>query len=349
MFARRAIKLMVKAYKFWQVATKLFVYSYSIFIITYLLLNLLFGDRFWFVALIGIFIPLILLPILLLPIFALKIIEKRWFFIISSIACLILLGWLHLKYFSPNSSAISSNAIAVLSLNKSWYKTSSPTLIKLLEKEKPDLVFLQEVVKKHTINAFPKLRSSYPYQVGKPPVAILSKYPIRSPEIIHLAGHRESQQRAIMELEGTDIVLYNIQTMSPWIRPQKILPFLTIPVYDFERRSAEIEDLVKRLQKETAPVIVAGDFNLTEQSEDYKKLTTILKDTYAESGFGFGFTWPQGWKLSFLIPNSTWKLNYPLFRIDYIWCSKDFQSRSTEILPTTGSDHLPIKTKLNLS
>ncbi|HAX77613.1 MAG TPA: endonuclease/exonuclease/phosphatase, partial [Cyanobacteria bacterium UBA11372] len=56
--------------------------------------------------------------------------------------------------------------------------------------------------------------------------------------------------------------------------------------------------------------------------------------------------WPHGWELSFLIKNLPWKWNYPIFRIDYIWYSKHWGSRSTKILPTTGSEHLPVQTEL---
>lgn len=323
-------------------------YGYSGLIILYFILRIIFWDRFWLVGFVSTFIPLILFPIFALPIIAFTIIKKRWFTIVSSIACLLLVGWLHLKYFSPRPVAadVSQPSIKVLSLNCSWYKTSSENLTNLIQKEQPDIVFLQEIVKKHTERALVWLRSIYPYQVTAPEVAILSKYPIASSEVLHLAEHRDIQQRAIIRIGDRDLVAYNIQVKSPWINYQKILPFFSIPFYDYRERSQEIQDLVQRLQKETLPAIVAGDFNMTDQSQDYNYLATIIKDAFQTSGFGFGFTWPHGWELSFLIKNSAWKLNYPIFRIDYIWYSQHWKSRSTKVLPTIGSDHLPVETEL---
>ena len=127
---------------------------------------------------------------------------------------------------------------------------------------------------------------------------------------------------------------------------ESLLNLLDLYQQHYPNPAAEIQDLVQRLQKETQPVIVAGDFNMTDQSQDYNYLQTVVQDSFQISGRGFGFTWPHGWELSFMIKNSPWKLNYPIFRIDYIWYSKHWGSRSTKILPTTGSEHLPVQTEL---
>lgn len=337
-----------------QLITKVFVYSYSGLILIYLILRLIFWDKFWLIALIGNFIPLILFPILILPLPAFFIIKKRWFFRLSSIACLLLLGWLHTQYFSPQTiSALNTQYLKILSLNNSWHKTEVKTLVERIKREKPDIVFLQEITRNHMRKSFPKLKADYPYQTSDDikgyRAAILSRHPIEFKENLHLAGHPEVQQRALIKIKQQLIVVYNIQTISPWIRLRKVLPFLTIPVYEFSQRSAEIQDLIERLKKETLPVIVAGDFNMSEQSQDYYYLTQVLKDSFRVSGMAFGLTWPAGWRLDFLIPNSTWKLDYPLFRIDYIWYSNYWISKSVEVLPTTGSDHLPLVAELVLS
>ncbi|NET40715.1 endonuclease/exonuclease/phosphatase family protein [Okeania sp. SIO2B3] len=337
-----------------QIITKVFVYSYSGLILIYFILRLIFWDKFWLIALIGNFIPLILFPILILPLPAFLIIKKRWFLIVSSIACLLLIGWLHTQYFSPQTiSAANTQPLKIFSLNNSWHKTETETLVEIIKREKPDIVFLQEITRNHITKSFPKLKAEYPYQTSDDikgyRAAILSRYPIEFQENLHLAGHSEVQQRAIIKIKEKLIVVYNIQTISPWIRLRKILPFLTIPVYEFDERSLEIQDLIERLKKESLPVIVAGDFNMSEQSEDYYYLRQVLNDSFRVSGMGFGLTWPAGWRLDFLIPNSTWKLNYPLLRIDYIWYSNHWVSKSAEVLSTTGSDHLPLVAELVLS
>ena len=56
----------------------------------------------------------------------------------------------------------------------------------------------------------PVLKTDYPYQIDTPPVGILSKYPIVSSEILHLANHPETQQRAIVNFNQQEIVIYNM-------------------------------------------------------------------------------------------------------------------------------------------
>jgi len=329
------------------VATQGLVYSYLGLLIIYFLLRLIFGDSFWVVGFISIFIPLILLPLLILPIIAL-LLKKRWLLIMSGIGSIVLIGWLHGQYFSAEGIPLNPSIgnLKILSLNCSWYKTSSENLSNLIKKEQPDIVFLQEIVLKHTQRAFVWLKESYPYQAGQAPVAILSKYPILSFENLNLGGYEEVQQRAIIKVNQQEIVVYNMSAISPWIRLEKILPFLRIPTYEYRERTGEVQDLLQRIKKETQPLIVAGDFNMTEQSEDYNKLTEILEDAFKKSGIGFGFTWPEGWELSFLIKDSEQKLNYPIFRIDYIWYSRHFGSHAARVLATTGSDHLPVEAEL---
>ncbi|UNU24109.1 endonuclease/exonuclease/phosphatase family protein [Microcoleus vaginatus] len=331
-------------------SAKFLAYSYSAFIICYFILKLIFWDRLWIIALISTFIPLIFFPTFLLPIIGLSVIKKRWFTIISAIACILLISWLHVKYFSPAPINITDSqpSIKILSHNLSWHKTQSPTVFKLIQKQKPDIIFLQEIVRKHTERAFTWLKADYPYQIGTPPVGILSKYPIVSSEILHLAGHPETQQRAIIKFNEQEVVIYNMQATGPWLKLSKKWRFLKIPVYKYDKRSPEIQDLVQRVERETLPVIVAGDFNMTDETQDYDSVQKVLQDSFRKSGFGFGFTWPHGWELKLLVKSSNWRLNYPVCRIDYIWYSKHWGAKSSSVLEATESDHLPVGAELIL-
>ncbi|MBE9120046.1 endonuclease/exonuclease/phosphatase family protein [Tychonema sp. LEGE 07199] len=331
-------------------SVKIFAYSYSALLICYLILKLIFWDRLWIIALISTFIPLIFFPIFLLPLIGLSIIKKRWFSIISAIGCILLISWLHVKYFSPAPLDITDSqpSIKILSHNVGWYTTQSPTLVKLIQQQKPDIIFLQEIVQKHTERAFTWLKTDYPYQIGIPPVGILSKYPIVSSEILHLADHPETQQRAVINFNEHEVVIYNMQATGPWLKIYKKFRFLKIPVYKYGKRSREIQDLVARLQKETLPVIIAGDFNMTDETQDYNNVQQVMQDSFRKSGFGFGFTWPHGWELKFLVKRSNWKLNYPVCRIDYIWYSQHWGAKSGAVLDATESDHLPVGAELVL-
>lgn len=332
--------------RYFKQSAKIFAYGYLALIIGYLILKIFFLDRLWVIALISTFIPLIFFPIFLLPIIGLSIIKKRGFTIISAIASIILISWLHVKYFSPAPVNITNSqpGLKILSHNVGWYTTQSPTLIKLIEREKPDIIFLQEIVEKHIERAFTWLKADYPYQIGIRPVGILSKYPILSSEILNLAGHPETQQRAIINFNQQDIVIYNMQATAPWFRKSKVFPLVRIPVYKYAKRAPEIQDLVERVKTETLPVIVAGDFNMTDETQDYYNVKTVMEDSFRKSGFGFGFTWPHG----FFAKRLNLRLNYPVCRIDYIWHSKHWGAKSSSVLKATESDHLPVAAELVL-
>lgn len=339
---------MKKLFCWFRLTIQLLAYTYSGLLIVYFSLRMIWVDRLSNIVFLSTLIPWILLPLFLLPILGFLVIKQKWFSIGSSIACLLLLGWLHSHYWTPENYPMSANAtsLKVLSLNASWHSTTPETLVNLVETQNPDLFFIQESTRPHIRESFPQLKANYPYQVDVRPGGILSKYPIAFSETIHLAGHKETQQRAIVQLPQQNIVVYNVQTISPWIRPEKILPFLTIPTYQYSDRTAEINDLVQRIKQETLPVIAAGDFNLTDQAQDHQRLETVMQDAFKTSGFGFGCTWPNGFPLNHILKKTDWKLNHPLFRIDYIWYSAHFGSRNSQVLPSTGSEHLPVMTEL---
>jgi hypothetical protein len=81
-------------------------YSYCGLLIAYFILRVLFWDRLWLVAFLSSLIPWLFLPIFLLPLVGFIPLKQKWFAIGSSIACLILIGWLHHHYFSPESAQL---------------------------------------------------------------------------------------------------------------------------------------------------------------------------------------------------------------------------------------------------
>lgn len=221
----------------------------------------------------------------------------------------------------------------------------------MILRETPDVICLQETIRENTHGLWPYIETVetlYPDRYFSPGLAMFSRYPIAAKEKFKLANHREFQQRVLLTINQQSVVLYNMQTTAPWIHPQKIWPGLTMPVYQYRDRTEQIQEFLERLQTETLPTIAAGDFNFTDQTQDYALLANSMQDAFKESGFGFGFTWPYGWPLRDLIKMTNWKLTVPLFRIDYIWYSPDWQSDSSQVLSPVGSEHLPIISQLTL-
>jgi vancomycin resistance protein VanJ len=105
---------------------------------------------------------------------------------------------------------------------------------------------------------------------------------------------------------------------------------------------------VQRVEREILPVIVAGYFNMTDETQDYYRVQKVMQDSFRKSGFGFSFTWPHGWELKLLVKSSNWRLNYRVCLIDYIWYSKHWGAKSSSVLEATESAPLPVAAELIL-
>lgn len=195
-----------------------------------------------------------------------------------------------------------------------------------------DIVAIQELTPQSAEVFERQLSTLYPYRALHPingfsGQAILSKYPIIADEFwtIYL-GH----QRAVIDVDGTEVTLYNVHPIH------HVLPFWG---FDTSLRTEEINVFMEDAIQDTTPVIIMGDFNMTDQSSDYQRVTEYFYDSYRRVGYGMGTTFPA--HIRFL-PT--------LVRIDYVFHSYDFTPLKADVLRTTGgSDHRPLVVELALS
>lgn len=180
--------------------------------------------------------------------------------------------------------------------------------------------------------------------------AILSRYPILEDDywsydfLYKPLGH----QRVVIDVEGQPIVIYNIHPTHPGMTGYAF--FAT------EYRRQEFEDLMKRIQAETLPVIMMGDFNLNDLNYEYQLITQHLIDTYREVGQGMGLTFPDFGEANpidsmKILPDSM-PNNPPiplLIRLDYVLHSEEFTGVSAYVYHSSGgSDHRPLVVQLAL-
>ncbi|WOO41416.1 endonuclease/exonuclease/phosphatase family protein [Rubellicoccus peritrichatus] len=192
---------------------------------------------------------------------------------------------------------------------------------------------------------------------------ILSRFPIVSKELLSIAESPGLPAnaygfRAVVELPGERLVaVYTVHmpTFRPLIeilRPYSLWSELRLgnfPWREFssvvsmlgrERESA-INALMGKLAKEPLPVILAGDLNSTPGGFPQRSLAGVLNDTFAEQGFGFGWTFPG--KSSHLITGYG-----PVLRIDYIFASEHFSVHQVEVEPDSGAQHRAVMAELAL-
>lgn len=102
---------------------------------------------------------------------------------------------------------------------------------------------------------------------------------------------------------------------------------------DYRERAAQARYLQERLQDESLPFIVCGDFNSTPHNWSYYHVARALQDAYRVRGRGWGGTYHAG---------------SPLLRIDFILASSDWEILRAETASYAGADHRLVVAHLEL-
>jgi endonuclease/exonuclease/phosphatase family metal-dependent hydrolase len=215
----------------------------------------------------------------------------------------------------------------------------------------PDIVALQEIGPRAAHYLASSLGRLFPHHyitesADSSGAAVLSRYPLR--EAVAFRGSEKGHwwQRMVVDAPAGPIALLNIHTKIPYIRTthrRKWLPRIPL-AFHAERRSREVAYLVSLLEKVDGPVIVCGDFNMTERSADHRLMAGQLRDAYRAVGRGLGHTFPSvgSWPRTFPAP-------WPIVRLDYVWHSEHFGAAWAYRGEAGHSDHHPIVVGLRWS
>jgi len=193
-----------------------------------------------------------------------------------------------------------------------------------LGKTRADVVVLEEIRWNHE-DFLQQMLRTYPYQVGKHGLVILSKHPIV--EKGRLDRPNEPYLRSLivhwarLDVDGQDVDVVGVHLARPFHPNQQRTDF---------------ENLTWFLRTRTGPVIVAGDFNAAPWTQKFHGLTaaTGLKrlNTFAP-------TWPVRWRNLPLLP---------LLPIDNILISPELAMIDLTVAGRLESDHLPVIADLAL-
>ncbi|RZF59968.1 endonuclease/exonuclease/phosphatase family protein [Sphingobacterium corticibacterium] len=288
----------------------------------------------------------------------------------------ILLGWnLLTQHMGFRSKPIIANkneqAIRVMSFNAHLFneinKTPSATIrdevVSLIKDTDPDILCIQEFFTK--IKGSKQMSERILTESGlqdyffEPATKsehegygqiIFSKYPI-----IH-SGTITKNEYGINRITFADIVkapdtirVYNVHLRSFGLQTED-KEFIQNPSntaneehattrvgrklkYAFERRSQQAEALRDHIVTTDYPIIIMGDFNDTPMSYSVNLIGKGMKNTFQEKGQGWGVTHYE---------------MLPLFQIDYIFCSPQFQIDNYRIIKRELSDHYPIFADIRL-
>jgi endonuclease/exonuclease/phosphatase family metal-dependent hydrolase len=329
------------------------IVAYTLALTLYLLVRLIFGDRFWLLAFANNFAPFYFFPLAILVPLTL-LLKARRTVLLTLPLMLIGIGWFG-PYFIPRPpSAPTGPTLRVATFNVWGDNLRLAEVEAWLRQTDADVVVLQEIPASYADHGIPSLKNLYPYQFSQSwqwGNFLMSRYPFRDEKSLDLMGNgsRPGQQRIVIDVGGQPVAIYNIHFLVP-IRNE---PRFRVPVnhfffvlsasYEDTWRNVEIRNLLKQLETEPYPFVVAGDFNMSDQAVIYGELASRMGDSFREAGIGFGTSWPL--PIAKEIPDFV----PPLVRIDYIWHSRHFRAVNAAQGPRLGSDHLPLFATLELT
>ena len=170
---------------------------------------------------------------------------------------------------------------------------------------------------------------------------------IIGPDVRRRAGESD-ELRVRFRWRGREAVLYNLHLRSygaakPWrdprldvLAPRTWLPYLRQYRDAVRARAREVERLAEHIDRETLPVIVAGDFNEGPFTWAYRRLSRVpgggrRTDAFHAAGRGDGRTYHG---------------RRPVVRIDFVLADSAFEVVDAYVPASTFSDHRPVVVRL---
>jgi vancomycin resistance protein VanJ len=306
----------------------------------YLLLRTAYGPGFSAIAVINNFGHWLALPALLLLPLALLL---RWRLLTVALLLPPLAFFLALygARFLPqpaHASAVAPAAtpviVTVLTFNIAPNNDRPAAVARVILESGADIVALQELSSASAAALRAALGDAYPYAALHPQgwsnagQGVFSRYPILEDaywRYTDITPNAMGHQRVLLDIDGTPLVVYNVHPTHPLMNPVG---------FDERTRDAEIRETLARAAGEEVRVVLAGDFNTTDLTEIYATIVRRYRDAYAETGWGYGLTFPA-WLIT------------PVLRIDYIFAGAGLDAINSHVVPDgAGSDHLPVQAEL---
>lgn len=337
-------------------------------------------ERFWPLAFVSMAYPLILVSLIVLTVY--WILKRKWFLFINIALLLIKWDFVDATVQFPKEEIIApGDGMNVMSFNVrlfDYYRwaddgNTRTKSFDYLYRNQPNILCIQEFyvdssdhfrVMDTLLNTNIIKHAHFEnYRDNQQPnrkwgMATFSSYPIINNGVIDFESTYGN--RCIytdLKVDNDTIRVYNIHLQSvrigndqylfidqlmlnkslKGVPVMKLLRDLKLLVYRmvhaFIERGKQAKQVKTHMNESPYPVILCGDFNDTPNSYAYNVLSENLKDTFVEHGFGFGNTF----------------VRIPFFRIDNIFYSSGFESRTHQVDDDTVlSDHYPILSNISL-
>jgi vancomycin resistance protein VanJ len=319
-------------------ATVLFAPLHALVVVLYCIARLAGQRGHWLVDALSYALPLILLlSILHFP----GAIWRRSAFLLSATALpVVVFGILYGPSYLPLSVQPDvESSFTVMSYNLWVGNRKYDWMLHAINDLAPDIVALQEITERIANEIQDELEDEYPYWAIDGDQALFSKYPITDHRVLLIGDERVPipVQYIALDLDGRQIGVVNAHPHSPQLISSRLFGLrLGYPSGLASRwRDLEVRELMEVIEQMDGPLVVLGDFNLTDLQVVYGEMTRALLDAHKEAGYGLGLTRTP---LRGVGP-ATW-------RIDFVFHTPDLQALKTDLGAFGGSDHRPVLAEL---
>ncbi len=263
-------------------------------------------------------------------------------------AIVISLGYQSIKALFPINDKENTTVsdLSVLSYNVrqfnryNWIKKPNikQGICDFINGEKADIVCIQEYKNIDHLNI--KLPFKYETKTSSSGFAIYSKFKILNSGSVGFKNTANNAVYVDISLKNKLVRIYNVhlQSFSLDTKKEHYGKLNNKALYHkfqsvFKQQAQQIKQLRQHIKDCPYPTILAGDFNNTAFSWNYKQLTKNHQDAFVAAGSGFGKSY------NYFLP----------FRIDFILPNKSMNVSSFKSYKVKLSDHYPIMAKINLN
>lgn len=224
-------------------------------------------------------------------------------------------------YFNESTDDNYLASLKIIHSNVHTTNSDYQKFIALIEREKPDIVVVQELSHKW-LNQLAVVKNIYPHIKAKPSddnfgIAIFSKFPLENVEEMYWGLFDIPSLKVDFTLSGTTITLISSHPPPPINRQLYIA------------RNTQLNEIARVVTTINNPIILIGDLNVSMWSADYQKLERETGLKNARKGFGILPTWPT-------------QLPVAMIPIDHCLLSSAFNVDDIRNGEDIGSDHLPL-------
>lgn len=233
--------------------------------------------------------------------------------------------------------------VRVMTWNAYFRNQNGAAFFAAVAKEQPDLIAIQEVGAPLAEAISTELAAAYPFQVRYPAkipagLALLSRYPFLSttpPDFTEATGC--NCHLVTLDIAGQPVTIINAH---PW-PARSVLTGGKLLEFNTETQDRIFAQILARVEGATGPLLLTGDLNTMPIQANYRRLSALLQDAYADSGTGAAATFPINRTGDSWFPQ-------PVIRIDYIFHNAAWQAQRSWVGTIAGSDHRYVMAELVL-